>query len=507
MINTFGRLFLFLILSYGLVEAHTAEAANLTTAVSAPEIDMGCNLAFRGEIKPGDGNAFINDLEAYMRSPERERDAASNLPTGRICLESIGGSLVDALEIVNFLLGQTSENLEFPNTRFHFKTAVAKDKKCLSACALIFLAGNESSFEDVIYMHFSETGRWIHPRAVIGFHSPSLPNIPKSLTAEQMQDLFKLGARAISEITSLRDEYPGYMSAALFQIFVETPFDEMAQLKKVEEAALWNIGLHMVMPPNSARFSGEPSAVSANLCANMFRWHADLWIANPTPPPHAFDNFFYLDEEWGRPRYAISGIDEPTDQSLGTQIGCTIVLFDEWDGEGPVPAGSLEFALFDFTGKFTNIYGSRSLGAGIAFAYSPYVRITGLPFFSSKTDMTTTISNGYLWRGLKKQSQTQSNTKKTCYSENKMLSVINVQQYTNLRAKAGIDNKIISRVPLNRKVTQLNPGGYLATQRCLRACDSNNKNAIQQCIENNEVWMEVEYNGRRGFLSRKFLTP
>ena len=121
--------------------------------------------------------------------------------------------------------------------------------------------------------------------------------------------------------------------------------------------------------------------------------------------------------------------------------------------------------------------------------------------------MSAATYEGFLWRDLRNASQTSLNPKNTCHSEAKSLTVVNVQQFTNLRAKAGIGNKIIARVPLNRRVTQRNPGSYLATERCLRACADNNKNAIQQCIENNEVWMEVDYNGRRGFLSRKFLAP
>ena len=92
-----------------------------------------------------------------------------------------------------------------------------------------------------------------------------------------------------------------------------------------------------------------------------------------------------------------------------------------------------------------------------------------------------------------------------CYIPGSKARVSNVKNFTNFRQEAGLGGRIIGRVPLGAQVSVVNPGSYLRYDRCATACEGSNQNAIKQCIDNNDVWIEVEYNGRRGFLSRKFL--
>ena len=93
----------------------------------------------------------------------------------------------------------------------------------------------------------------------------------------------------------------------------------------------------------------------------------------------------------------------------------------------------------------------------------------------------------------------------TCAFTNTSGSITNVKNFTNLRQEAGLKGKTIGQVPLGASVSVVNPGGYLRYDRCAAACNGTNQNAIKACIDNNDVWIEVLYNGRRGFLSRKFL--
>ena len=80
----------------------------------------------------------------------------------------------------------------------------------------------------------------------------------------------------------------------------------------------------------------------------------------------------------------------------------------------------------------------------------------------------------------------------------------NVKTYANLRQQAG-NGRVIAQVPLGATVSVVNPGQFLRPDRCAATCNGTNQTAIKQCIDNNDVWIEVDYNGRRGFLSRKFL--
>jgi len=96
-------------------------------------------------------------------------------------------------------------------------------------------------------------------------------------------------------------------------------------------------------------------------------------------------------------------------------------------------------------------------------------------------------------------------SKRVCYVERQNAEIANVNEFTNLRRQAGLNGQVIGQLPLGATVSIVDPGSYLRTNRCASPCDGNNQSLIDQCIDNNEVWIEVQYNGRRGFLSRKFL--
>ena len=93
----------------------------------------------------------------------------------------------------------------------------------------------------------------------------------------------------------------------------------------------------------------------------------------------------------------------------------------------------------------------------------------------------------------------------TCSVDNGVAKITNVQKFTNLRRQAGLNGQVVGQVPLGATVSVINPGSFLRYDRCAATCNGTNQNAIKQCIDNNDVWIEVQYNGRKGYLSRKFL--
>jgi hypothetical protein len=102
-------------------------------------------------------------------------------------------------------------------------------------------------------------------------------------------------------------------------------------------------------------------------------------------------------------------------------------------------------------------------------------------------------------------SELNNNVEQRCATEENKSKIVNVQNFTNLRRQAGLNGQVIGQVPLGATVSVVNPGQFLRYDRCAATCNGTNQNAIKQCIDNNDVWIEVQYNGRRGFLSRKFL--
>jgi hypothetical protein len=99
----------------------------------------------------------------------------------------------------------------------------------------------------------------------------------------------------------------------------------------------------------------------------------------------------------------------------------------------------------------------------------------------------------------------ENNTEQTCAIQESTSKIVNVQNFTNFRRQAGLNGPVIAQVQLGATVSVVNPGNFLRYDRCAAACEGTNQNAIKQCIDNNDVWIEVQYDGRRGFLSRKFL--
>ena len=138
--------------------------------------------------------------------------------------------------------------------------------------------------------------------------------------------------------------------------------------------------------------------------------------------------------------------------------------------------------------------GGNSFGASAT--YPPTTLISELPVVSksqssTRVDLTDTIPN--------------KRSSLSCGVAGRASKIVNVQKFTNLRRQAGLNGQVIGQVPLGASVSVVNPGNFLRYDRCAATCNGTNQNAIKQCIDNNDVWIEVQYNGRRGFLSRKFL--
>ena len=92
-----------------------------------------------------------------------------------------------------------------------------------------------------------------------------------------------------------------------------------------------------------------------------------------------------------------------------------------------------------------------------------------------------------------------------CWINEQTARISNVQNYTNFRQRAGLNQPVLGQISLGETVTLTNPGSYLRTDRCASICNGSNQQSIKQCIDNNEVWIEVRYRGRVGYLSRKFV--
>ena len=205
-----------LLLSLGLAVMMFGAPAHAGTL--APSDDPRCDYEFTGAIESGD----LEKFEPLGGGP-------SEWPT--ICLDSPGGKLTEALEIFQRIW------------EANIATAVLPGKKCLSACAIIFLGGSFSTGTDVTY-HLDRT---LWAGGELGFHSPSL-GLPSgtSFTGRQVNTAFGealVAARLIYEINQLVDRGNQALSDHLYYRILSTPPSGMSKVETLADAILSGIGL------------------------------------------------------------------------------------------------------------------------------------------------------------------------------------------------------------------------------------------------------------------------
>ena len=128
-----------------------------TTSVFAAEFlidhtyDRKC-LLNQGQLKKGDFERFVKFTESTILGWERE-----------LCLNSLGGSLGEAIKISNHISGL-------------FATYLPAQATCLSSCAIIFMSGSITDYGTKL------TRRTMHPSAKLGFHSPSFSILKEKYT-------------------------------------------------------------------------------------------------------------------------------------------------------------------------------------------------------------------------------------------------------------------------------------------------------------------------------------
>ena len=93
-------------------------------------------------------------------------------------------------------------------------TAVPQGALCESACALIFMAGNEYYWSDGVTAHrgFGGLTRLLHPNAKLGFHQPSIIVPDRNFTKDDTEKIFSLGIKSAEILVSLKSKYPNFMN-------------------------------------------------------------------------------------------------------------------------------------------------------------------------------------------------------------------------------------------------------------------------------------------------------
>ncbi|MGJ8625895.1 MAG: hypothetical protein ACSHXB_02950 [Sulfitobacter sp.] len=168
-------------------------------------------------------------------------------------LDSQGGSFVEAIRLASHV------------TEYSFGTYVGPNKDCLSACALVFMAGKQHLGDGD-----QSDGKIMHYTARIGLHSPFLPatdmsGLPLDVLRDVLNTTYSEAIQAASELTVLAIQAgwePGFVNLVL-----KTPSDQFMYIDTFGKVGDWNIQLEGVAAPKPT--SVEELTIA---CVNYIFW-------------------------------------------------------------------------------------------------------------------------------------------------------------------------------------------------------------------------------------------
>lgn len=266
-------------LIYNTTESQDALDTRYGGAVRAERLSekyADCTLLYDGKVVEGDLQRF-HDLLGF------DGESVSNpLPEGaRLCLNSPGGNMNEALHITEFLRSVFAD----------LQTYVADDDLCASACSLLFLSGAHT-FEGESYETIAM--RAIAPTAQLGVHAPRITGLDPN-TFYYADDISQFYARAIrtsarihrfAQITD--DEGTPYLTPYLHARSIETPDFDMYYVNTVADA------LFSKVPVTGISYDVTLNTdLITTICHNAFIMDdgAFSWSFAPTWKPHRLASF------------------------------------------------------------------------------------------------------------------------------------------------------------------------------------------------------------------------
>ena len=405
---------------------------------------LGCEYMLSGLINNGDAEK----IDKVLSGNDWFEVAARGW---KICLDSPGGSFVEGVKLAKTFAKNS------------IGTVVAQNDVCESACAIAFMGGS--------YFHpeteARSNSRTIHPTAMLGFHPPALLIPEGSYSKEEVDKAYGIALTAVVELSDMRAQ--GYeIRESLFKAILTTPFESMHYVDTVGKALRYKInvtGLNIS--------SDNVQSTAANVCDN-----------------------------------AVIAIDDVEEKKTSGITKFEMIGDDLRSSGGYYAEAALDchIQINPRTNYFLVSFQYRDSGPVDGFGIPLYASFPSKKLLASAFSEQSISGSEFLHKARKALKKTRaSDSPQTCWIMDKSASITNVQNFTNLRRQAGSTGQVIGQVPLGATVQILKPGSFLRHDNCAATCKGTNQNAIKACIDNNDVWIEVQYNGRRGFLSRKFI--
>lgn len=219
--------------------------AAAATFQAGGDADLRCIMTISGPIVAGDAQDFraaLHDIigDPYKDNPVLDAFRAGNRDSAiRICLDSRGGVLSEALKMADVL---TSGERQYYGFYRDIGTVVPAGAECLSACAVLFMAGGNETETRAGRV----PNRILHVQGQLGFHAPGLQIEGGNYSAEAVDRAFKIAIASVDALSSRQQEIR--FPASLFARMVTTPADDMYMVDTVGKATQWMIDLAGVPP-------------------------------------------------------------------------------------------------------------------------------------------------------------------------------------------------------------------------------------------------------------------
>ena len=199
-----------------------------------------------GQIAKGDADTVAGIIDANIEH------TFADYTDIVVSLDSPGGSFVEGLALADVL------------RKKYAGTYVDDGAECLSACALAFMAGTDATGDS------TWPDRKLHPRARLGFHSPSL-TVPSegSVPVAQVGAAYSVALKSLAGIVSRMEqmEFP----RSLLETMLDTPPQSMRIISTIDDINRWGILLATDFP----RGSTAPEEI-VRVCRRMENWAKNL---------------------------------------------------------------------------------------------------------------------------------------------------------------------------------------------------------------------------------------
>lgn len=478
-----GKYFHILIIAYLLIGANSSFGA-----VIEKMSGKICSFSLSGEIVPGDLGRFKDMFGMSTLSGSSENIA--------LCLDSPGGSLMEAMKIAEYVRDSG------------IPTVIPAKASCMSACAWIFMFG---------YVRVSPEAEWVsrsmHYSGRLSFHAPSLnmgaeDKIPTAVAESAIDTIISATAALIRLSNTSKGPFDTAPTVRpdLIQLAFSYTGEDFFEVETVYDAGIFDISVFGYDKP---KFLDYRDAV--NVCNNI----GSLWVRGWSGE--------YRGQEYQEP-WNLLNVTDRADQSTaelmvveGKDSG---YVYHECAVSTVITDGFVRVCGYNQSLGLTfgDIRGDDisecEMGTGSNFiAYSdlatfaPNVLLSEIPNILSRRGKAVDDLKLYFPEG-----------RRYCWLENENPIIVGVKSFANLRQLPAMNSTIIGTVLSGEKIninisTATFAQAAERAQECFNVCMSQisgdsfsdkDQLTVNQCIDENLIWYEVNENGR-GWISRKFL--